>query len=308
MGDWTKATATRTQSTTTTAGVLRPEVLAAHTRLERHACHPELERYVENYWSLGWDLPGDVTHNSETLPHPACTLSVERGRTRAGVGADPVVVTGVVSRRFDVTVAGRGWVFAAKFRPGGLAALTGHGVGPFRDRVVPASRLLPRSLVAQLHDLDASLSLEECVSRTDDALLELEQVDDPRYDEVLALVADMLADRRIVRVAQLEERHGRSVRSIQRLFGHYVGAGPKWVLARYRMHDALSDLDSGYDGRLADLAADLGWYDEAHFIRDFVALVGQTPGQYRTRTGRSGAASGARVADPATETATASAR
>lgn len=283
MGTWTKATTAGSGATSTGAGVLRPELLATHTTLDRHACHPDLAPYVENYWSLRWDLPPGRSYESQTLPHPACTVSVERGHTRTGIGHDPVVLTGVVTRRFDVTVAGHGWVYAAKFRPGGLAALTGHGVGPLRDRVEPAASLLPGAAVAALDGLDASVPLDDCVQVMDEALRGLGRRDDPRYDQVLAIIGDMLGDRTLVRVAQLEERHETSVRSIQRLFDHYVGVGPKWVLARYRMHDAVSDLDAGYDGRLADLAATLGWYDEAHFIRDFVALVGQTPGQYRTR-------------------------
>jgi AraC-like DNA-binding protein len=59
------------------------------------------------------------------------------------------------------------------------------------------------------------------------------------------------------------------------------------VLARYRMHDAVSRLDEGYDGSLADLAAEHGWYDQAHFTRDFRRLVGQSPGSYAARS-RSG--------------------
>ena len=34
---------------------------------------------------------------------------------------------------------------------------------------------------------------------------------------------------------------------------------------------------------LTDLAVRYGWYDQAHFTRDFTALVGVTPGQYRDR-------------------------
>ena len=55
------------------------------------------------------------------------------------------------------------------------------------------------------------------------------------------------------------------------------------MLARYRMHDAVTELDEGYAGTLTDLAHRYGWYDQAHFIRDFTALVGVTPGQYRDR-------------------------
>ena len=77
-------------------------------------------------------------------------------------------------------------------------------------------------------------------------------------------------------------RHDLPRRRLERLFSRYVGVGAKWVLARYRMHDVLSALDGGYDGTLADLAATYGWYDQAHFTRDFVALVGVTPQDYRS--------------------------
>ena len=41
----------------------------------------------------------------------------------------------------------------------------------------------------------------------------------------------------------------------------------------------------GYDGTLADLAHRWGWYDQAHFTRDFTSLVGVSPGEYRDRPG-----------------------
>ena len=33
----------------------------------------------------------------------------------------------------------------------------------------------------------------------------------------------------------------------------------------------------------ADLAVRLGWYDQAHFINDFRAMLGCTPGEYATK-------------------------
>lgn len=285
MSDCRNATALVAEQTTTTAGVLRPELLARHTRLERLPCDPSLDPWVEHHWLLAWDLPEGIAHASQTLPHPACNLSVERGHTRPEIGPDPVVVTGVVTRRFDVDVRGHGWVFATKFRPGGLAALTGRSASALRDRVVPARDLLPAGLVAEMSHWGPTTPVADCVAGADRLLLGLAPAPDPRYDLVLEIVAGMLADRSVVRVGELEQRHGLSARSLQRLFEHYVGVGPKWVLARYRMHDAVSDLDAGYTGPLADLAASLGWYDQAHFHRDFVALVGVTPGDYRNRVG-----------------------
>lgn len=94
----------------------------------------------------------------------------------------------------------------------------------------------------------------------------------------------MLHDRTIVRVDQAAAGAGLGVRGLQRLFAGYVGIGPKAVLARYRLHDAAAALDAGADD-LAALAASLGWFDQAHFSRDFRAVVGTTPSAYRAQAG-----------------------
>lgn len=99
-------------ATTTTAGVLRPDELTKHVRLERMDCAESLAPWVENYWMLQWELPAETTYQSSPLPHSACTLSVERGHLREGVEGieGAVVVTGVLTCRFDVTLQDAGWV------------------------------------------------------------------------------------------------------------------------------------------------------------------------------------------------------
>ena len=55
---------------------------------------------------------------------------------------------------------------------------------------------------------------------------------------------------------------------------------PKWVIQRYRLHEAVEQLERGAEVDLAELALQLGYFDQAHFIRDFKALVGRPPGAY----------------------------
>jgi len=80
------------------------------------------------------------------------------------------------------------------------------------------------------------------------------------------------------------ERHGIPLRTLQRLFRRYVGVGPKWTLQRYRLHDAVTLIDTGAVDDLAELAASLGWYDQAHFTREFTSLVGMPPAKYAARS------------------------
>ena len=271
--------------TTTDGGILRPEELARHVELRRWPAPPALAAWVENGWSLRWDLPEGRRHLSATLPHPACSLTVERGtHPRIELAGAEVVVTGVVTRRFEVEVRGHGAVVGLKFRPGGLAALTGHSARDWTDRTVPARGGVPDAL----HDALAGLNLD---GSPDDWARTLTALDvdghtggrNARYDRVLRVVADMPEDRSVVTVAEAEARPHVSARTLQRDFLHYVGVGPKWVLARYRMHDVVAELDAGHDGSLTELALRHGWYDQAHFTRDFTALVGVPPSRYRSR-------------------------
>ena len=264
--------------TSTSAGVLRPDQLARHVRLDRAACSPELSPWVENYWSLRWDLPPGTSYLSSTLPHPACNLSVEHGHQREAVGEDPVVVTGVVTRRFDVTIKDSGWVYAAKFRPGGLAALTGVHARNLRDATVPASEVFDRATTDALRELGPD---DRRRTHFDAILGRLATTPTDDYVQLLDVITAMLDDRSLLRVAQVEERCGIGTRTLQRLFERYVGVNPKWVLSRYRMHDVVTDLDAGYGGSLADLAAKYGWFDQAHFTREFTELVGMPPSAYQ---------------------------
>ena len=106
---------------------------------------------------------------------------------------------------------------------------------------------------------------------------------DPAYLELLEVLAAMLHDRTLVRVDDVARGSGATVRSLQRLFHRYVGVGPKWVLQRYRLQDAAAAIDAGDVDDLASLAADLGWFDQAHFSRDFRSTVGVTPSEYLAR-------------------------
>jgi AraC-like DNA-binding protein len=114
----------------------------------------------------------------------------------------------------------------------------------------------------------------------DRALVPLAPEPTEAYLRLQDLLEAMAGDRGLVRVDQVAALAGVGVRSLQRLFAAYVGVSPKWVLGRYRLQDAAAAIDAGAVDDLAALAAELGWFDQAHFSRDFRAVVGTTPSAY----------------------------
>ncbi|HEX5090420.1 MAG TPA: helix-turn-helix domain-containing protein [Nocardioides sp.] len=264
-------------------GILRPEINDALVRRDRLIPHDGLSTWVEHYWTVAWELdgPGFV---SEVVSHPSVHVTVESGdRPRFGYPMPAGLVHGVITRRFSQEIAGRGRVFGVKFRPGGFGAFTGADVGTWTDRVLPLSAAFGDSSAALVRDVLEAGPDDDRASLMDAFLLDRVPARDKRYDEVLAIVRDIQGDPTLTTVELAARRHAMSERTLQRLFRRYVGVGPKWVLQRARLHDAVDRIDSGRVTDLASLALELGWFDQAHFTRDFTALVGQSPAAYAAR-------------------------
>jgi AraC-like DNA-binding protein len=275
---WTNATAAPPA-----VGILRPEVNDAMVRRGRLAAHHGLSAWVEHYWTVAWELdgPGFV---AEVVSHPSVHVTVESGdRPRFGHRMPAGLVHGVITRRFSQAIEGGGRVFGVKFRPGGFGAFTGADVGAWTDRVLPLSAALGGRSDALVHDVLATEADTQRAAVMDAYLLGRVPDRDERYDEVLAVVRDIQDDPSLTTVELAARRYAMSQRTLQRLFRRYVGVGPKWVLQRARLLDAVDRIDTGRGTDLASLAHELGWFDQAHFTRDFTALVGQSPAAYAAR-------------------------
>ncbi|MET0225249.1 MAG: helix-turn-helix domain-containing protein [Dokdonella sp.] len=230
---------------------------------------------MQHFWIVRWDLCGLPPQVRETLPHPNVHLIVERGLTR---------IFGVQTARFTRVLEGKGCVFGVKFRPGGF-----H---PFLRR--PLSTLTDASLALSDVFGAASAGLEDDVLACDDEIGMIDVVTrfftdrlpamDAEIDLAAAVVERIERSRALTTVEAVVAEVGLGKRALQRLFNQYVGVGPKWVINRFRLHEALEQLSAGTPVDWSRLALDLGYFDQAHFIRDFRALVGRTPAAYVRET------------------------
>ncbi|MNC46377.1 transcriptional activator FtrA [compost metagenome] len=99
--------------------------------------------------------------------------------------------------------------------------------------------------------------------------------------EKVNLIVDMIKNNpHITRVNRLANEITTNPRTLQRLFHRYIGLGPKWVIQRYRLHEAAEQMDQGVHLDWVNLAQELGYFDQAHFIKDFKAIVGKSPVGY----------------------------
>ncbi|MCA0253624.1 MAG: helix-turn-helix domain-containing protein [Actinobacteria bacterium] len=249
-------------------GILYPTRLPS---FHREPVPAELDGLVRWFWIPRWNLAPGRSSRQELLPFPASNLVVQpEGVTLGGP------TTGASHR----DLRGSGWAVGALLRPAGLASLCDE---PRRIRNAEAPFDAPdlhREVVLAMTE-DAAAGRARAVAAYCRWAVEHLAPADANGRLANAMEELIATDPSIVRVEQVAQRLGLSMRSVQRLARRYVGLTPLTMIRRYRLQEAAQRLRDDPSVTIAQVAADLGYADHAHLTTDFRTVLGLTPNRYR---------------------------
>jgi AraC-like DNA-binding protein len=265
-------------------GILDPWLLRQRLHLTRYPAGPALDTLVDRFWAVRWDLPPGVSHQQQVLTHPGANVSVGHANAVPGQhqpGAVEARLYGVARALSTRVLVGQGWTVAAMTRPGGLGAFVGGSAADLTDRTLPLGEALGADEAALVAEVTAE---PDEAARVAVLAAALEQAVHPQRRLPAAEVAGVARlaeeDRTVQRLGDLCERAGTGPRTLQRKFLQYAGVSPTWVIRRYRLLEAAESVREGKPVSWAEIAAGLGYADQAHLTRDFRAVIGQTPAAY----------------------------
>jgi AraC-like DNA-binding protein len=218
-----------------------------------------------------WNLPPGVRSTATVLPHPSVHISFTASR---------LAVTGVGLSVFTHPLVGEGSAYGVKFRPGGFRPVSRQQVHLLNDRTVPASEVFGPAADRLQERLRRGAAFDQFIGLLEDFIRERRPAPDPVLNRLAPMFEALLLDPSVSRVGTVATRFGISPRSLQRVFREYVGVSPKWVLGRYRLHEAARLIAASPSQSWAQVAAELGFFDQAHFTREFASVIGQAPGAY----------------------------
>ncbi|WP_163510374.1 AraC family transcriptional regulator [Fodinicola acaciae] len=254
------------------------------TRVPPPALRPYLRRYS------GWNSPAAQIH-PRVMPNADVVVVINF--------AAPLIIDDPLqpgTRRYQSLLAGlrRTWAgtaydgatggFQLDFRPIGAYLLLGIPMHEVADRMIDFDELGDlelRELAARLPEEPDWTSRFDLVDRLlTDRLTRAFERDPMRADGVLRAWDLLTASQGRVDIDRVVAESDYSHRHLISLFRERVGVTPKLVGRILRFHRATRMLASGYPHGMAALAAECGYYDQAHMVRDFRALGGCTPGTY----------------------------
>ena len=162
--------------------------------------------------------------------------------------------------------------------PVGCRAVFGVHPSSLRGRVVSLLEVWPAARVLR-DDLLATEPGNAVLDRTEAALTAGLDESDRALDRCAAAVAALEA-RPARPVSELAADLGISHGHLDREFTRVVGLPPRTLARVLRVRRLLEQIDVEDALAWSDLAADLGWYDQAHLVRDVTRHTGVPPTAY----------------------------
>jgi len=209
---------------------------------------PELAEFVDAYWWSDEDSSGTV----RILPD-GC----------ADIVFDPkgAFVVGAMTRPLRIDAAESVGAFGIRFRPGRAAVALRTPLTLLTDARVPL-----RDVTKSFPTIDRLEAIEDTLR-----LVLAEAKADPRVD---AAVEAIIRSGGRVSIESVAEVSGVSRQHLARAFAHHVGVTPKTFARVMRFRRAI---ELGRQQQWADVAVELGYFDQSHLIADFREFAGETP-------------------------------
>jgi AraC-like DNA-binding protein len=226
-------------------------------------------------------------HTSRALPRGAVTAIIDvDGRTDLGfyaadgrtpLAVPPAFATGAGVASYVIRIVPTHTIMTIHFRPAGALAFLGCPLGDLENSLVGFDDLWGSSAQRLREQLNVAGSPRERVTLLEEFLIRRMRDVSWRLEPVLRSVELEPS----MQVSKAQALTGLSVKRFNSLFRCEVGLSPKAYFRVRRLQAVLRALDTPAHG--AAIAADLGYFDQAHLVREFRSFTAITPTQYARR-------------------------
>lgn len=243
-----------------------------------------LRKYIYCYWLLESDEPdsGETVHRY--LPVGCQELLVNFGIPWQDIempkssSLPQFALSGQFTKQRTFRTCGTVNIFSISFKPHGWSLLTGYSASEFSDTMTDVTLLkgpikeLPLRLVARTGQKRAEIANHELRKLFDHNNLLSTNI------PIEEIIKFLHTSRGRVNIKELAENYYISLSKLERNFKQLVGLTIKQYAKIMRLQQILKMYPSG--GNWANYLFDLGYFDQAHFSKDFKLFTGLAPRKY----------------------------
>lgn len=240
-----------------------------------------LSRFVECYWKVSDE--GTEVRQQKIVPDGFPEVMVHLGDAyRINIGSSwheqcQFLLAGQIRKFFHLENTGRSSVFGIKFKPAAITLLFGIEMSAFTDHVVDLTSL--SGFESWCSSIVTSHDFGNNVATTEEFLRKQCSFASQELHPVEVGLQHVFEKFGACTVEELANRAGVGVRQLELYFKKYVGLSPKFY-ARVIRFSRIFQLVQDERPHWADVAHLAGYFDQAHFIKNFKAFTGEEPARY----------------------------
>ncbi|MCI0665464.1 MAG: helix-turn-helix domain-containing protein [Acidobacteria bacterium] len=192
------------------------------------------------------------------------------------------ILSGIYTQSFVIDSTCQKKIMGVNFKPGGAFPFFKLPANQLQNIHVPLEGLWSRVAGELRERLLAAVTIESRFHLLE-KYLSTHVAQSPGLHPAVVFALREFQRPQPISVAAVTEQTGFCARRFIQLFSEQVGLTPKVFCRIQRFHHALKCLHQGGYDELSALAADCGYYDQAHFSHDFKAFSGINPSEYLIR-------------------------
>lgn len=253
-------------------------------QIVRYAIKSErLKPWVKFVWYL--ETASDVSLNHKLLPTDSIDViinlsdkidyQIEKQRYRAGT----FHFNGMRNKPGFIIQAGKLKVFGISFYPYGLYPFLNVPMLEFRNQLNDlelVDKHFVQKLEVAIQDAKETGEVVYAIEKALLLLLDRNTVEMKNID----LVRRFFGENKEQSINDFCEKNRVNIKTLERKCLKYAGYTPKTLIRIGRFQLASKQLMYNEENSFAELACDSGYYDQAHFIKEFQAFSGTTPGKF----------------------------
>jgi len=188
-------------------------------------------------------------------------------------------VFGQIDRSMRLQPLGKSNMLGVRFKPYGLSAFTSIPINDFTRHSVSLDDVWGQTGLELEEQLHEHLGIERRIGILE-RFFTTRLVEKPKVEALDYAVNFLKSPLSNNSLSDLSNKVNIGERQLQRLFLQHVGLGPKKLKRIYRLQNVISLIQKGKVKTLTQVALEAGYYDQAHFNRDFKSITDQSPKEY----------------------------
>lgn len=167
-------------------------------------------------------------------------------------------------------------MIVAQFHPYGVYALLHKSLGVSNEKMLKTSDIEEIDLIQLRTSIIAAENPEKKISILEREVMD--SIDESKYPPTFIIEAiHTLRNNAHQKLVDLVQSSGYSRKQFIKLFKKYIGLTPKKYQRILRFNEILKRINEGKFISWVDVSLDCGYFDQAHFIKDFKSFSGMNP-------------------------------